>query len=228
MNNNVITISGSMRFYEDMIRVGEELSMNGNIVLLPFKDHNGANMTDEVMKMHIELHERRIDMSDKLFVVNKDGYIGEQVRHEIIYTMKNHKPVEFMGRFDSKKWREQWGYILNEIDNSHIILSIAPTANIMIEKLVIAIRKFAKLQTDDKFNFIDACTEIHEIQMILLMLFESVVIRLKAIFFDTALGECQYAFDYICNEIITDITIDTLIYSTASELIELFIENKKL
>lgn len=91
MSNNVITISGSMEIYKKMIKIAEELSMNGNVVLLPFKDPNEDNITDEAKRMHEELHRQRIDMSDRLFVINKDGYIGKSTKNEILYAMNTKK-----------------------------------------------------------------------------------------------------------------------------------------
>ena len=43
-----------------------------------------------------ELHLRKIDMSDELFIINKDGYIGDSTRNEIEYAEKQGKPVFYL------------------------------------------------------------------------------------------------------------------------------------
>lgn len=91
MSNNVVTITGSMKFYEDMIKVGEELSMNGVVGLFSFKDLNEDNITDDAKKMHEKIYKQKIDMSDKLFVVNKDGYICKSIKNEILYAINAKK-----------------------------------------------------------------------------------------------------------------------------------------
>lgn len=49
------------------------------------------------LKEHLdELHLRKIDLSDELFIINKDGYIGESTRNEINYAKKLGKPVVYM------------------------------------------------------------------------------------------------------------------------------------
>lgn len=40
-----------------------------------------------------QAHFRRIDISDGIYVVNKDGYIGESVRAEIDYAEERGKEV---------------------------------------------------------------------------------------------------------------------------------------
>jgi hypothetical protein len=45
-----------------------------------------------------ELHLRKIDMADFVFVINQDGYIGERTRIEIQYAEKLGKRVEYLER----------------------------------------------------------------------------------------------------------------------------------
>jgi len=42
------------------------------------------------------LHLRKIDLADEVFVVNKDGYIGDSTRHEIEYAQSKGKPVRYL------------------------------------------------------------------------------------------------------------------------------------
>ena len=43
-----------------------------------------------------ELHLRKIDLSDEVFVVNLNGYIGESTQNEIRYAIKTGKPVRYL------------------------------------------------------------------------------------------------------------------------------------
>lgn len=85
----VVTLSGSMRFYDEFMRIGAMLTDQGYIVLTPFKDINTDAVPSseyENRKNHLMfMHRRRIDMSDILFVINKGGYIGESTAEEIKY-----------------------------------------------------------------------------------------------------------------------------------------------
>lgn len=42
------------------------------------------------------LHLRKIDLADEIFVINKDGYIGESTRREIKYAKAKGIPVHYM------------------------------------------------------------------------------------------------------------------------------------
>lgn len=223
MNDNIITLSGSMKFYEDMIKIAEELSANGNIVLLPFKDPHENNLSIESKKMHEKLHEERIDMSSKLFVVNKNGYIGKSTMNEIVYALKEYKAIEFMEKL---KDQYQWKDILTKIPVDYLFHHINATIVIMVEKLIMSINKFANLLIENEFNFITAAKEINRLQIELMMLFESVE-NIKESSSPNSKTDVHTAFNRVCNNIMNDIDIHTLIYSTPSELIDLFIKNNK-
>ena len=42
------------------------------------------------------MHRQKIDMSDEIFVINKDGYIGESTKAEIEYAKLNEKKVSYL------------------------------------------------------------------------------------------------------------------------------------
>lgn len=43
-----------------------------------------------------DIHKRKIDMADAIYVINKDGYIGSSTRSEINYAIRIGKQVIFM------------------------------------------------------------------------------------------------------------------------------------
>lgn len=43
-----------------------------------------------------DMHKRKIDMADEIFVINVGGYIGSSTRSEIEYAMANGKQVRYL------------------------------------------------------------------------------------------------------------------------------------
>ena len=96
-NYKVITLCGSSRFKEDFERVNRNLTLEGYIVIsLGCWGHAGDTFTDEQKVMLDDIHKRKIDMADAIYVINKDGYIGSSTRSEIEYAIKHNKEVIFM------------------------------------------------------------------------------------------------------------------------------------
>lgn len=54
----------------------------------------------EGVKEHFDnLHLRKIDLADEVFVVNKNGYIGESTKREILYALKHRKPIKYLEQY---------------------------------------------------------------------------------------------------------------------------------
>ena len=94
----VIILCGSARFKDNFMKVQKRLSLEGNIVLsLSFFDlDDGEVLTKEKKDLLDDIHKRKIDMSDEIFVINKGGYIGENTRSEIEYAKMTNKKVNYM------------------------------------------------------------------------------------------------------------------------------------
>ena len=102
----VITLCGSTKFKEEFMRVQKELTLKGNIVIsVGLFGHSGDNEVWENMddgtftktkEMLDDMHKRKIDMSDEIFVINVNGYIGESTKSEIEYAIKNDKKVNYL------------------------------------------------------------------------------------------------------------------------------------
>jgi len=95
----IICLCGSMRFIKEFHEQEERLSLQRVIVLKPGVNTKDAQRTDNLKvykPMLDELHFRKIDLCDEVFVINKDGYIGESTRNEINYALKIGKPVKYM------------------------------------------------------------------------------------------------------------------------------------
>ena len=95
----VITLCGSTKFKEDFIREQKRLSLEGNIVIsVGMFGHSGDNevFNDDVKQMLDDMHKRKIDMADEIFVINKNGYIGSSTKSEIEYAIKTNKKVNYL------------------------------------------------------------------------------------------------------------------------------------
>lgn len=95
----VITLCGSTKFKDDFIREQKRLSLEGNIVIsVGLFGHSGDDevWNDNVKEMLDDMHKRKIDMADEIFVINKNGYIGSSTKSEIEYALKNNKKVNYM------------------------------------------------------------------------------------------------------------------------------------
>lgn len=93
----VVTLCGSTKFKKEFIDTLRRLTLEGYIVLLPgVYAHSGDNLTSEDKLMLDDMHKRKIDMSDEIYVINKNDYIGDSTNSEIEYAKAQGKPVTYM------------------------------------------------------------------------------------------------------------------------------------
>ncbi len=108
----IICICGSTRFADLHAIARWEFEKNGKAICLMinylpqwYADKQGWNGNDHHGEKSgnkealDELHFRKIDLADEIFVINKDGYIGESTRKEIEYAEKLGKPVKCLEYF---------------------------------------------------------------------------------------------------------------------------------
>lgn len=96
MNMKVITICGSMKFADEMIKIATELeAKNGWCVLQCVYDIEIAEDNQEGMKNIVNAHWKKIDISDAIYVVNIGGYIGSSTKNEIDLALSRGKEVIF-------------------------------------------------------------------------------------------------------------------------------------
>jgi hypothetical protein len=98
-NYKVITLCGSTKFKDEFIKTQKELTLQGYIVIsVGLFGHSGDNevWTENTKIMLDDMHKRKIDMADEIFVINKGGYIGSSTRSEIEYAIANGKVVSYL------------------------------------------------------------------------------------------------------------------------------------
>ncbi len=99
----VVTLCGSTRFKEEFFKAQKELTLQGCIVIsVGLYGHSGDDevWTEGTKEMLDDMHKRKIDMADEIFVINVGGYIGQSTRSEIEYAEKNGIAVRYLEPID--------------------------------------------------------------------------------------------------------------------------------
>ena len=52
--------------------------------------------SESTKEMLDDMHKRKIDLADEIFVINAGGYIGPSTGSEIEYALKANKPVKYL------------------------------------------------------------------------------------------------------------------------------------
>lgn len=106
MNNpKIVCYCGSIRVALEAFKKAEyEAVLKGEIALLPccmFVDiEREYGAESDYKRKADDLHKRKIDICDEVFVLNVGGYIGESTRSEIEYGLSISKPIRFLERYE--------------------------------------------------------------------------------------------------------------------------------
>lgn len=95
----IITLCGSSKFMQTFREVEARLCLEGNVVFSMnlFGHAQMLDVFDDKTKpMLDEIHRQKISMSDKVYVINYGGYIGESTKAEIEFAKSLGIPVEYM------------------------------------------------------------------------------------------------------------------------------------
>lgn len=102
----MITLCGSTRFKDEFMKAQKDLTLAGNIVInVGLFGHSGdhevwENMDEGTLtktkEMLDDMHKRKIDMADEIFVINVGGYIGSSTKSEIEYAKTTGKIVNYL------------------------------------------------------------------------------------------------------------------------------------
>lgn len=94
----IITLCGSTRFKDEFLDTQKALTLQGHIVLSVglFNHADDEQLTIEDKIRLDNLHKEKINMSDAIFVINKDGYIGESTFSEIDWASRMKKQIFFL------------------------------------------------------------------------------------------------------------------------------------
>ena len=76
--NKIVTICGSMKFKDKMMEISKELEIKNKYVVIQC------------------IYSNKIELSDAIYVVNVNGYIGSSTKNEIEYAKKLGKEVLYL------------------------------------------------------------------------------------------------------------------------------------
>ncbi len=94
MKNKIITICGSLRFQEEIINTAIKLELEGYTVLIPIIPLNNImSLTNKEKEILGNIHKERIKISDAIYVINVNGYIGSATKNEIAYAKEHNKEI---------------------------------------------------------------------------------------------------------------------------------------
>lgn len=89
----IVCICGSARFMAEMRAANRDLTFAGAIVVAPSEADESP--TREQKAALDALHLRKIDLADRVLIVNPGGYVGESTRREIAYAKAVGKPITY-------------------------------------------------------------------------------------------------------------------------------------
>lgn len=95
----IITVCGSLKYMDEIMKITEELTLRGNCVLsivYPTK----KSYTDEEKRIFGEMHRERIRMSDAVLVADIDNYIGDSTQGEIEFAKSLNKEIIYYSQMD--------------------------------------------------------------------------------------------------------------------------------
>lgn len=89
-----LTMCGSMRFEKEMRSIAYDLETKcGYSILQCVYAPAGTSISTKELKSLEKAHYRKIDISDGVYIVNIDGYVGESVNAEILYAQEKGKEI---------------------------------------------------------------------------------------------------------------------------------------
>lgn len=102
----VVTLCGSTRFKDAFMEAQKRLTLEGNIVIsVGLFGHSGdqevwddmdEGTLSKTKEMLDDMHKRKIDMADSIYVINVGGYIGESTKSEIKYAKEHGKRIDYL------------------------------------------------------------------------------------------------------------------------------------
>lgn|SRR5574344_2209730 len=93
--SKIVTICGSMKFKDKMMEIAKELEIKNKYVVIQCVYSNDKFNEDEQQTL-ADLHFKKIEISDAIYVINIDGYIGSSTTKEIEYARKIGKEVMYL------------------------------------------------------------------------------------------------------------------------------------
>ena len=88
----IVVLCGSTRFMGAYSKANSELTLQGYVVL----SVGVFNPLEEDKEHLFQLHLRKIDLADRVHILNVDGYIGEGTQAKIDYAVEAGKEITYL------------------------------------------------------------------------------------------------------------------------------------
>ena len=160
----VITLCGSTRFKEQFIEAQKHLTLEGNIVIsVGLFGHSGDNevWTDGTKAMLDDMHKRKIDMADEIFVINVGGYIGSSTRSEIEYARRAGKTVRYLEDPEQQRLLKRFSELFLSLNTARRMGKSAPHKAVMLISVIDMIQ--TGLVTENSIYFTEALERMFEL-----------------------------------------------------------------
>lgn len=81
----IITVCGSLKFKDEIMKMTEKMALQGNCMLSMIYPTNSdmRSYTEEEKEILAKMHKERIKISNAILVVNVNNYIGSSTQSEI-------------------------------------------------------------------------------------------------------------------------------------------------
>ena len=95
---SIICLCGSTKFKSEFLSASRAFTLAGHIVVMPgvFGHADGGFLDNETKKKLDELHFRKIEMADVVYVINPNGYVGASTKREIEYAESLGKTIRYL------------------------------------------------------------------------------------------------------------------------------------
>jgi hypothetical protein len=101
----IVVLCGSTRFKDAINEANARLTLAGKLVIslgvfghVDMPGHDWTTGGSDAKRMLDDLHKRKIDLADRVLVIDVDGYVGESTRGEIAYAEQHGKPVSYLSQ----------------------------------------------------------------------------------------------------------------------------------
>lgn len=84
----LVTVCASTKLKDEILEFQKELELEKGYIVLGlhiFSNHDNINLSEKQIQILKDKHKQKISLSDKVYVLIKDNYIGENVKEEIDY-----------------------------------------------------------------------------------------------------------------------------------------------
>ena len=93
--NKIVTICGSMKFKDKIMEIAKELEIKNKYVVIQCI-YSNDKFSESEQQILADLHYNKIEISDAIYVINANGYIGSSTSKEIEYAKKLGKEVMYL------------------------------------------------------------------------------------------------------------------------------------